>query len=131
MLELDLFDVNADVTIKECLKDLTFCFCGILDNLPWTNASDLVKILSGRVTMVVSLKTSYLVVRETLEDGRLYNEGKKYQTTLEQNIKVVHKEKNSMAFVNYTMIWPRNKVHHQLVPWKPPYQHAMSIFLVH
>lgn len=52
-------------------------------------ATDLIKSLGGRVTNSVSGKTSYLVVGPILEDGRPYEEGKKYQTALEKQTKIV------------------------------------------
>ena len=84
----DAFDLNA-ARAPECLQGLTFCFTGVLENLHRDMATDLIKSLGGRVTNSVSGKTSYLVVGPLLEDGRPYQEGKKYQAALEKQTKIV------------------------------------------
>eukprot|EP00577_Skeletonema_sp_RCC1716_P004952 CAMPEP_0113383756 /NCGR_PEP_ID=MMETSP0013_2-20120614/6522_1 /TAXON_ID=2843 ORGANISM="Skeletonema costatum, Strain 1716" /NCGR_SAMPLE_ID=MMETSP0013_2 /ASSEMBLY_ACC=CAM_ASM_000158 /LENGTH=1166 /DNA_ID=CAMNT_0000266305 /DNA_START=27 /DNA_END=3527 /DNA_ORIENTATION=- /assembly_acc=CAM_ASM_000158 len=47
------------------------------------NATDIVKILGGRVTTTVSSKTDYLVAGNILEDGREVVEGSKYKKCLD------------------------------------------------
>ena len=46
-------------------------------------ASDLIKMLGGRVTSAVSSKTDYLVLGSVLEDGRGVEEGSKFRKTTE------------------------------------------------
>ena len=87
-LELDDFDMKSCV-VPECLQGLTFVFTGILENLSRDAATDLVKCLGGRVTGQVSSKTTYLVVGETLEDGRHYSEGSKYKKATETHTSVI------------------------------------------
>ena len=83
-LELENFDMDSCV-VPECLEGLTFVFTGIMENLSREEGADLVKCLGGRVTGQVSSKTTYLVVGETLEDGRHYTEGSKYKKATESN----------------------------------------------
>ncbi|KAL3924748.1 MAG: hypothetical protein SGILL_000858 [Bacillariaceae sp.] len=77
-LECDSFDVN-NLQVPEFLAGLTFVFTGVMDTLNRDDAMDLIKTLGGRVTGSVSGKTNYLVIGETLEDGREYTEGSKYK----------------------------------------------------
>lgn len=87
-LKINSFDTSK--AVSECMAGWTFVFSGILENLSREESIDLVKTLGGRVTGAVSGKTNYLVVGETLEDGRPYAEGTKYQKALElKNISIV------------------------------------------
>lgn len=52
---------------------------GSNEELPRDIASDLIKMLGGRVTGSVSGKTDYLVCGSILEDGRAVEEGSKYK----------------------------------------------------
>jgi replication factor C subunit 1 len=95
-LEKDSFDVD-NVRVPEFLQGLTFVFTGVMDKVNRDDASDLIKILGGRVTSAVSGKTSYLVVGEKLEDGRDYTEGSKYRKAageLKDKVKLVMGEKH-------------------------------------
>jgi BRCT domain type II-containing protein/nucleoside-triphosphatase THEP1 len=53
------------------------------EELPRDIATDIVKMLGGRVTGNVSGKTDYLVVGSVLEDGRQVEEGSKFRKCLE------------------------------------------------
>eukprot|EP00956_Cyclotella_meneghiniana_P010686 scaffold14944_cov20-Cyclotella_meneghiniana.AAC.1 len=56
---------------------------GSNEELPRDVASDIIKMLGGRVTGSVSGKTDYLVCGSILEDGRAVEEGSKYRKCLE------------------------------------------------
>ena len=81
-LELDHFDTSS--AMPECMAGYTFVCTGILADLSREAAEDLIKELGGRVTKTVSGKTDYLLVGETLEDGRHYSQGKKYQRAVQE-----------------------------------------------
>jgi replication factor C subunit 1 len=90
-LERDSFEVDS-IQVSEFMAGLTFVFTGVMEGLSRDDASDLIKMLGGRVTGQVSGKTTYLVVGELLEDGRPYSEGSKYRkatTELQDKIKLV------------------------------------------
>jgi replication factor C subunit 1 len=72
----DHFDMN--LATPQCLVGLTFCLSGIMPNLSRDEASEMIKILGGRVTTAVSSKTTYLVLGDVLEDGRPVELGSKY-----------------------------------------------------
>ena len=66
--------------------DLNLNIPGVTTNnfeLSRDNATDIIKILGGRVTTSVSSKTDYLVAGNILEDGREVVEGSKYKKCLE------------------------------------------------
>jgi BRCT domain type II-containing protein len=84
------FDANSASPM--CLSGTTFCFSGILSDLPnRDDAVEMVKILGGRVTGNVSSKTDFLVLGEVLEDGRPTESGSKYKrATTEANVTLIH-----------------------------------------
>lgn len=88
-MELENFNADAPNLVPQCLEGLTFVFTGIMESLHRDEATELVKILGGRVTNNVSGKTSYLVVGEILEDGRNYTEGRKYKDAMEKEVTLV------------------------------------------
>ena len=72
----DHFDMN--LATPQSLVGLTFCLSGIMPILSRDEASEMIKILGGRVTTAVSSKTTYLVLGDVLEDGRPVEQGSKY-----------------------------------------------------
>ena len=72
----DDFDIH--LATPQCLAGRTFCLSGIMPNLSRDEASEMIKILGGRVTTAVSSKTTYLVLGDVLEDGRSVDQGSKY-----------------------------------------------------
>jgi replication factor C subunit 1 len=91
------FTFDVDSAAKECLAGTTFVFTGILtEDLSREQATEMVKILGGRVTTAVSTKTNYLVTGPILEDGRPYTEGSKYKKAIAS--KNVHLVKGTSSF---------------------------------
>ena len=73
---LDHFDMHH--ASPQCLAGHTFCLSGIMPQLSRDDASEMIKILGGRVTTAVSSKTTYLILGDVLEDGRPVEQGSKY-----------------------------------------------------
>lgn len=84
------FDVDS--AAPQCLVGCTFCFTGIMTDLPSRDdAVELIKVLGGRVTGNVSGKTDYLVLGQVLEDGRSTEEGSKYKRAVtESNVALIN-----------------------------------------
>jgi replication factor C subunit 1 len=71
-------DIDINVLTPQCLVGITFCFTGIIPDISRDEATEMIKILGGRVTTAVSGKTTYLIIGDILEDGRPVEEGGKY-----------------------------------------------------
>jgi replication factor C subunit 1 len=86
----DSFDANSAAPM--CLSGTTFCFTGILSDLPnRDDAVEMIKILGGRVTGNVSSKADFLVLGEVLEDGRSTESGGKYKRAVtEASVTLIH-----------------------------------------
>jgi replication factor C subunit 1 len=86
-------DINA--LTPQCLVGLTFCLSGIIPDVSRDEATEMIKILGGRVTSAVSNKTTYLVIGDILEDGRPVEEGSKYiRATLPESKTILVRGKN-------------------------------------
>jgi replication factor C subunit 1 len=86
-------DINA--LTPQCLVGLTFCLSGIIPDVSRDEATEMIKILGGRVTGAVSNKTTYLVIGDILEDGRPVEEGSKYiRATLPESKTILVPGKN-------------------------------------
>jgi len=73
------------------LNDITIVFTG-LSTLPTKTRDELTDILKGfgaRVTAAVSHKTSYLVIGEKLDDGRVVTEGNKFKNAIKFNVPIL------------------------------------------
>ncbi|VUZ93708.1 replication factor C subunit 1, putative [Plasmodium vivax] len=63
--------------------NLKFVLTGVFKNFSRDELQSKIKEHGGSVMSAVSSKTHYLIHGEYLEDGRMYNEGKKYQKAFE------------------------------------------------
>ncbi|SCN43030.1 replication factor C subunit 1, putative [Plasmodium ovale] len=89
-------------------NNLKFVLTGVFKNFSRDELQNKIKEHGGSVMSAVSSRTHYLIHGEYLEDGRLYNEGKKYQKAFElsQQSKSIIKILNEEQLLE---LFPQNK----------------------
>ena len=79
---------NESSIIEGPLSDITIVITGEF-NIKRDEITNILKSLGARVTGSVSSRTTILLHGETLEDGRPYNEGRKYKQAVEKGVKTL------------------------------------------
>ena len=74
---------QAPVPVPGTLEGMTFVFTGELALYSRDEATELVKACSGLVRGAVSGKTNFVVIGDTLDDGRDVQSGSKYQKAID------------------------------------------------
>lgn len=95
-------ELDMPVGKANCLANKTFVLTGVCDHFTREELTELVQEYGGRVTTAVSGKTSYLLIGNTLEDGRPVTEGSKYKKAKEQTHTPIIDEKQFYDLINKT-----------------------------
>ncbi len=75
---------KQEITIEQSLSGKTFVLTGTLESMDRNKASDIIKMLGGKVTSSVSNKTSYVIVGD--------NHGSKYEKAIKLNVTILNEE---------------------------------------
>lgn len=75
--------------MEDALSGLTFCVTGEPKEMSLDNVEELIRYCGARLTNKISRFTNYLVVGDTLPDGRQVNETHKYQDALHRNTPMI------------------------------------------
>lgn len=95
-------ELDMPVGKPNCLANKTFVLTGVCDHFTREELTELVQEYGGRVTTAVSGKTSYLLIGNTLEDGRPVTEGSKYKKAKEQTHTPIIDEQQFYDLINKT-----------------------------
>jgi len=81
-------------------EDIKFAVSGVFHTMTREGIEDYIKENGGKISSTVTGKTSFLVIGDSLEDGRMVSEGSKHRVASEKNIPILSEEEFFKRFPN-------------------------------